>query len=97
MVSCAQATLSDPRLQAVVIEMWYRHLARYKNSLNDVLNSLREAGLSGPYWYDQDGREVIRPEQPGKGKFNKISIRDVDFASTRLKSTKCYEVHGVIV
>lgn len=96
-IAGACETLIDQELQAVVIEMWSDHLARYNDTVDQVLEAFSNAGLSGPYWYDPDRRELVAPGQQAKRKFNQIFIRDIDFVSARLRSSEYYEVHGTHV
>ncbi|MCG8277393.1 FkbM family methyltransferase [Stenotrophomonas sp. NLF4-10] len=93
----AMKTLSNPLLQAVIVEVWHGHLERYSNSTSDVLLALQEAGLHGPYWYEPEGRILINPGQQEKRKFNQIFVRDIDWVLARVKESRQYEIHGALV
>lgn len=90
-------TFSDPSLQAVVVEIWDEHLARYDGSAKNVLQALQRSGLHGPFWYDPEKRELIPPGQQEKQKYNQIFVRDVDAAMARVKGSPAYEVNGTHV
>ncbi|MGP9824285.1 FkbM family methyltransferase [Ectopseudomonas khazarica] len=96
-IAGARETLANPELQAVVIEVWHGHLARYNDTVEQMLDAFREAGLSGPYWYDPEQRELVSPGRQEKRKFNQIFVRNIDFVSARLNSSVPYEVHGTHV
>ncbi|MDL2198443.1 FkbM family methyltransferase [Halopseudomonas aestusnigri] len=90
-------TLADPSLQAVVIEVWHGHLARYGDTVDQLMNAFYAAGFSGPYWYDPERRELIDPGCQERRKFNQIFVRDMGVVLERLKSARRYEVHGTSV
>jgi len=90
-------TFSNTALQAVVVEIWDEHLARYDGSAKNVLEALQRSGLSGPFWYDPENRELIPPGQQEKQKYNQIFVRDVDATMARIKGSPAYEVNGAHV
>lgn len=90
----AMDTLSNHMLRAVVIEVWSGHLARYQNSTSEVLQALQKAGLHGPFWYDPEQRELVKPGLQEKRKFNQIFVRDIESILARVKKSPTYEIHG---
>lgn len=95
----AKETLRNAGLQAVLIEMWEEWAVRYGGSLEALVTTLKEAGLSGPYWYDPTKRELIEPGRVewAKRNYNGIFIRDIDFVKARLAQAKQYEVNGALI
>lgn len=96
-VAGATETFSDPSLQAIVIEIWEGHLARYNSTLAEILTALKKSGFSGPYWHDPKNHELITPGTQEKRKFNQIFIRDFEHVSRRVKSSRRYKIHGAQV
>lgn len=93
----AAATLSAPELQAVIIEMYDGHVEKYNSKLDDIRQMLAAAGLSGPYWYEPDGRNLTQAGAWEERKYNQLFIRDHAFVSNRLRESKRYEIHGTSV
>lgn len=96
-ISGASSTLKAPELQAIIVEMWAGHLARYNDNPDQILSTLASAGFNGPYWYDPTTRKLITPGHQEKMKFNQIFIRDRSFIEGRLESSQQYEVHDTLV
>lgn len=92
----AGSTLSDPSLQAVIIEMT-GHVKRYGGSLAAIEQELSEHGLKGPYWYDPERRELIAAGQPEARKYNQLFVRDPSFIADRVAGSRRFDVNGVQV
>lgn len=96
-VAGARQLLQEPGLQAVVIEVLQKHLTRYGGEVASVVSLFREAGFSGPYWYDPVQRELVAPGKQERRKCNQIFVKNTDFVMERLQSSRSYLVHGVMV
>jgi FkbM family methyltransferase len=92
----ATETLSDCKLQAVLIEM-ASHVERYGDSLDIIHLLLANAGFSGPWWYSPEQRCLITPGIAGPTRYNQIFVRNPVYVAARLAEAKRYEVHGTYV
>lgn len=96
-IAGATKTLFAPDLQAIIIEIWAGHLARYGDEPQNLLETIAAAGFHGPYWYDPAARKLIEPGRQEKMKFNQIFVRDKALVERRLATSKQYKVHGTLV
>lgn len=90
----AKATLSNPKLLAVIIEIAEEHLSRYGSSTKDIHDELRAGGLEGPYWYDPYTRSLHAAGTPKERQFNQIFVRNMDLTGERLRTAAKYRIHG---
>lgn len=98
-----RSALQSSSLQAVLIEVAERHAAHFGVEVDAITKALHAAGLVGPFWYEPQKRRLVRGSQaniPGRHinrKFNQIFVRDEAFVADRLKTSRCYKVHGRLV
>lgn len=93
----AMATIGDPALKAILIEMYEGHVAKYGANLSQIRERLYAEGFAGPYWYEPATRALAPCGEQEATKYNQIFIRDPAFVETRLAGSPTYEVHGAMV
>jgi len=89
----ASGTLADPRLLAILIEVTDQ-VARYGDTRPVIADALRQAGFTGPFWYQPDTRSLTDAREPGQTRYNQIFVRDRSVLEARLRSAPEYTIHG---
>lgn len=93
----AARTLQHPQLQAVVVEVFDEHVARYGGRADDIGATLKAAGLSGPFWYDPVTRRLTPPGTAAGWHYNLIFVRDPEAVQARVTAAKRYRVRKITV